>query len=32
MRAVIEGKLGMPRSEAAGDALNKNLGVGGDEN
>ncbi len=31
LRAVIDGELGMPRAEAAGDALNENFGVGFNE-
>ena len=32
LRAVINGELRVPRAEAAGDALDENLGVGFDEN
>ena len=32
LRPVVDGKLGVTRAEAAGDALNDNLGVGFDEN
>ena len=32
LRAVIERELGVPRAEAAGDALDENLGVGFDKN